>query len=102
MMPFMIYLLKVSVSTMALFVIYCLLFRNNTFHQTNRICLLFIIVFSFVVPLISVNVPADRTVPIISVITSPYDNLTGTVEEIKQQTSSTSGLGLSFVMFVYL
>lgn len=98
----MIYLLKVSVSMLVLFVTYYSLFRNTTFHQTNRICLLFVIVFSFVVPLISVNVPANRTVPIVSAITSPYSNLTGTVQEIKLQASGTTGLLPSVVVCVYL
>ena len=101
-MPFMIYLLKVSVSILALFVIYYVLFRNNTFHQTNRIWLLSVILLSFVVPLISVTVPAHPAVSVISVMTSPYSSFPDTAQENKQQASNTTGLGASVVTSVYL
>ena len=101
-MPFVIYLLKVSVCMIGLFVLYYILFRNTTFHQTNRICLLFVIVFSFSVPLISANVSPSRTVPIVSVMSSPYINLTDAVEGIKQRTSDTTNPLPSFITWIYL
>lgn len=98
----MIYLLKASLSMLALYAVYYSLFRNTTFHQTNRVCLLCVIVFSFIVPVISVNVPAKQTVPLVSVMTSPDINLRGAAEGGQQQTSRTTDLLPSVFIWVYL
>src|SRR5690606_25682943 len=102
MIPFMMYLFKVSVCMLALFVIYYGLFRNNTFHQTNRICLLFVIVFSFLIPLISVSGPGDPAISMVSVMTQPYSDFTGAVREIKQHASGTIDMVPSVVASIYL
>lgn len=98
----MIYLLKVSVSMLVLFVIYYVVFRKNTFHQANRICLLFVIVFSFAVPFISVTGPGNPEMLIVSVITQPYSDFTGAVREIEQHASNTTDVVPLVVAIVYL
>src|SRR5690349_11236448 len=86
----------------ALFAFYHSLFRHTTFHQTNRICLLFAILLSFIVPIVSVDVPAKQTVPLVSVMTSPYINLKDAGEGVQQQASRTTDLLPSAVIWVYL
>jgi bla regulator protein BlaR1 len=87
---------------LALFAVYYSLCRNTTFHQTNRICLICVIVFSFIIPITSVNVPAKQTVPLVSVMTSHYINLKDAVEGVQQETSSTIDLLPSVIIWVYL
>src|SRR3990170_200809 len=102
MMLFFIYLAKVSVSIPALYLMYYFLFRNNTFHQANRICLLFVIVFSFAVPLISMTGTARPALSVISVMTQPYSDLGDAVQEIQEHPSGATDLVPSVVMCIYL
>jgi hypothetical protein len=55
MMHLLIYLLKVSACLVVFFGVYYLTLRHFTFHTTNRVCLVAIIVTSFVVPLVPVK-----------------------------------------------
>ena len=101
MILFILYLLKVSVCAVGLFAVYYLVFRNNTFHQTNRICLMFVILFSFIIPLIPL--PGPGHVLSIAYVTSPrYSDLTTVAEDVRQQVSSNSGLFHSVVIWIYL
>ncbi|MGB0882401.1 MAG: M56 family metallopeptidase [Vicingaceae bacterium] len=58
-MDTLIYLLKTGLIYSILFGIYFLLFRKNTNFQANRIYLLVIIPFSFILPLINANISLD-------------------------------------------
>ena len=49
------YLLKVNVTFTILFLLYEVLFKNNTFHSVNRSFLLSTIVLSIILPLITIN-----------------------------------------------
>ncbi|MGB0887282.1 MAG: TonB family protein [Vicingaceae bacterium] len=55
-MDTLFYFLKVGTIFSALFLIYFLMFRNNTNFQTNRIYLLLIVPISFILPYINFNV----------------------------------------------
>lgn len=101
-MLFFIYLAKVSVCITALYIMYYFLFRNNTFHQANRICLLFVIVFSFAAPLLPLAGPVNQPIPVLSVMTQSYGDLRGVAQEIKQHTSGSTDLVPSVITWVYL
>lgn len=55
----MLYLLKSSLCLLVLFGFYKLLLENEKIHRFNRFYLLFSLVFSFTVPLITVNVQSE-------------------------------------------
>ena len=92
--------MKVSVSTLGLFSIYYLLFRNNTFHQTNRMFLLFVILFSFIVPLISISGP-NHTESMAHIMAPRYSNLTTPAQELKKQASVNSEFVRVVVIWLY-
>jgi beta-lactamase regulating signal transducer with metallopeptidase domain len=58
--------------------------------------------FSFVVPLITVSVPASRTIPIISVMTSTYINPPEAVAGTTQQTSEATDPLPTSLTWIYL
>jgi len=55
MLAFAYYLLKVTVCSGLLFCYYFFILRNKRFHQYNRFYLLFILVFSWLIPLVRVR-----------------------------------------------
>ena len=61
-MTLLMYLLKVSAVMVVLFGVYYLTLRHYTFHLTNRMCLMVVIVFSFIIPFIPVNSTFDGAV----------------------------------------
>lgn len=57
MSQFLLYMLKVAVLITVLFVLYKLLLSKLTFHKFNRVVILVILLFSFVVPAIRISLP---------------------------------------------
>lgn len=51
-----IYLFKVSVATAALYLVYLLLFRKDTFYVRNRIFLILVLLLPFVIPALRFSV----------------------------------------------
>ncbi len=52
---FLLYLLKVSICTGFIYFLYIIIYRNFTFHNTNRFYLIIGLILSFLLPLISIN-----------------------------------------------
>ena len=105
MVMFLIYLVKVSASMLGLFLIYYFLLRQYTFHHVNRVCLLLVLLFSFVVPLVSVSGPGNPIVPILMETSAYYDyygnDWNFPAEQVQQQ--SYTGIGIdSLLVTVYL
>jgi len=103
MMLFLIYLLEVSAVMLGLFMIYYFLLRHHTFYQANRICLLLITLFSFIVPFVPASLPA-RPVATIVFKTKDYHliNPSAAVEQLKNEIPSNAGVIPWLVMTVYL
>lgn len=99
----LIYLLKVSASMAGLFMIYYLFLRHHTFHHANRVCLLLMIFFSFIVPLVSVSMPDPSVVPIVFGMNDYYGSvLNDTAEETQNQTARDAADFTSIVTGIYL
>jgi len=73
------YLLESGISLSALSLIYLVFLRRETFFRTNRIFLLFSVVFSLLLPLLHIPVFAPQSNMIAEVEVSPYQNLLETV-----------------------
>jgi murein DD-endopeptidase MepM/ murein hydrolase activator NlpD len=72
MMQLLLYLLKVSAVMTVFFGLYYLTMRHYTFHPANRICLMTIIVLSFIVPLLPVNPVLNGPAAIIEQVGAEY------------------------------
>jgi N-acetylmuramoyl-L-alanine amidase len=68
MLPFVYYLLKISICSAVLFGYYWFLLRNKVFHGYNRFYLLAIIGLSLTLPLCRINIFQEKHVPQTSVI----------------------------------
>ena len=76
-MEILFYILQTGSVYAALFLIYFLLFRNNTNFQTNRIYLLIILPLSFILPLLDFSIPQATQYQ----ITLPTLELSNTLSE---------------------
>jgi TonB-dependent SusC/RagA subfamily outer membrane receptor len=81
MLPFAIYLLKVTICSGILFGYYWLLLRNKIFHQYNRFYLLAIVLLSLSLPVIEINIwhaantPAPQAIQLLQVVNSSNEYL---------------------------
>jgi len=62
MTEFLIYLFQTSISILAFFAVYALFLKNLTFYKGNRAYLLTALIFSFSIPLLKIELPAEAAV----------------------------------------
>jgi len=103
MLPFAIYLLKVTICSGILFGYYWLKLRNKIFHQYNRFYLLAIVVLSLALPVIQVNIwhAADALAPqaiqLLQVVNSSNEYLDEIIITSKSKNISTEqGISLFY------
>ncbi len=111
MLPFALYLLKVTICSGILFGYYWLMLRNKIFHQYNRFYLLAIVVLSLALPVIQVNIwhaadaPAPQAIQLLQVVNSSNEYLDEIIIKSKSKNISTEqGLALlySFITLAFL
>lgn len=73
------YLLESGISLTLFALVYVLLLRRETFFRTNRLFLLFSVLFSLLLPLLVIPVLAPKPVVLPEVTVTPYRNLLETV-----------------------
>ncbi len=73
------YLLESGISLTLFALIYLLFLQKETYFGTNRFFLLFSVLFSLILPLISIPILAPRPVILPEVTVTPYRNLLETV-----------------------
>ncbi len=83
------FLLESGISLSALSLIYLIFLRKETFFRTNRIFLLFSVVFSLLLPLLHIPVFAPQSNMIEEIKVTPYQNLLETVIVSSQGFSET-------------
>ena len=81
------YLLESGVSLTLFALVYLLFLRRETFFRTNRLFLLFSVLFSLLLPLLAIPVLAPRAVILPEVTVTPYRNLLETVLVERQRFS---------------
>lgn len=97
-------LLKASIAFTVLYTVYLCLFRNTTFHQVNRIYLLFVIIFSLVVPYLDFDyfLASKAHLNIDSWLNAIPDSDIGFFEDAAEQTvGSTHGNSFIFWLFCF-
>ncbi len=111
MLPFAIYLLKVTICSGILFGYYWLLLRNKIFHQYNRFYLLAVVALSLTFPVIQVNIrhaanaTAPQAIQLLKVVNSSNEYLDEIIITSKSKNLSIEqGLALfySIITFVFL
>lgn len=105
MLPFALYLLKVSICSGILFGYYWLLLRNKIFHRYNRFYLLAIAALSLTLPVIQVNIwhtadaPAPQAIQLLQVVNISNDYLDEIIITSKPENISTEqGIALLYSM----
>jgi len=103
MTDFLVYLFQASISLAAFFFIYSLFLKNLTFFRANRAYLLTALLFSFAIPLLKIELPAEAT------IFRKHSSMTAKIEELSIRSmqpiadSSQSSLPLATILFyVYI
>ncbi len=81
------YLLESGISLTLFALVYVLFLRKETFFRTNRLFLLFSVLFSLLLPLLAIPVLAPRPVTLPEVTVTPYRNLLETVLVERQRFS---------------
>ena len=99
---FLVYMFKSAICLTLLYLLYSLLMSKETFHRTNRIAILAILVLSIVIPFIQIKVENQTDVQetfltLEQLILLASQNETG--EEVSQRTTLTP---LHFVLLIYL
>ena len=111
MVPFALYLLKVTICSGILFGYYWLMLRNKIFHPYNRFYLLAIVVLSLAFPVIQVNIwhaanaPAPQAIQLLQVVNSSNEYLDEIIITSKSKNISIEqGLTLlySFITLAFL
>ncbi len=90
------YLLKVSVCLLVLYTPYLLLFRNTTFFRANRVYLLLTLIFSFVLPVLTIRQPA--VVHSLVVESSPQSSLVQYYDDFNSIGPVDSSINFSLIL----
>ena len=99
------FLLESGISLSLLSIIYLIFLRKETFFRTNRIFLLFSVVFSLVLPLLHIPVFAPQSNMIEEIKVTPYQNLLETVIVSSQgfsETVETAVISSTLIVWAYL
>lgn len=99
------FLLESGISLSMLSIIYLIFLRKETFFRTNRIFLLFSVVFSLVLPLLHIPVFSPQSNMIAEVKVTPYQNLLETVIVSSQGFSETVEMAVissTLIVWAYL
>jgi len=109
MLPFAIYLLKVTICSGILFGYYWLLLRNKIFHQYNRFYLLAVVALSLTLPVIQVNIwhaadaPAPQAIQLLQVVGSSNEYLDEIIITSKSTNLSTEqGLTILYLIITLI
>ena len=109
MLPFAIYLLKVTICSGILFGYYWLMLRNKIFHQYNRFYLLAIVVLSLALPVIQVNIwhaanaTAPQAIQLLQVVISSNEYLDEIIITSKAKNISTEqGLAMLYSIITFI
>ncbi len=103
---FLVYLLKVNIALSIIFILYLLLFRNNTQFRSKRFFLLGLCAFSLIYPFVSV--PIENPVPFLQNINyveemdeSYFDN--ANTVNFAEETAKMPKIDLShIILYLYL
>lgn len=99
------FLVESGISLSLLSIIYLIFLRKETFFRTNRIFLLFSVVFSLILPLLYIPVYAPQSNMIEEIRVTPYQNLLETVIVSSQgftETVETAVISSELIIWIYL